>query len=124
MSTTTFPVCPSCERTFAPGIWWDGANYCRGVFLLGAIYDNPGLSAWELSERTGMPYRNVTSGLQKLRQWSSVDIVQAESEERDSGGIRYRYFPILDIRESDNARADFERACQGQEARYRQNPWA
>jgi|TARA_Y100000310_G_scaffold343146_1_gene449436 predicted transcriptional regulator len=71
-----------------------------------------------------MPYRNVTSGLQKLRQWSSVDIVQAESEERDSGGIRYRYFPILDIRESDNARADFERACQGQEARYRQNPWA
>ena len=106
MATEVFPVCPSCGERFAPGQWWTGANYCRGLFLLSAIGGNPGSSAWELSQATSMPYRDVTKGLQKLREWALVGLV---AEERDQGGIRYRYFPseteILDSTPWDNFKA-------------------
>jgi hypothetical protein len=107
MTIETYPVCPQCNRAFAPGQWWQGANYCRGLFLLNEIYVKSGLSAWELSQESGMAYRDVTKGLQKLRDW---DIVVTETEEREQGGIRYRYFPVGDDKKNDRFR--FEEAAQ------------
>jgi hypothetical protein len=84
------PACPSCGRAFRAGATWAGANYCRGLALLGFIQQNPGKSAWELSQVSGMPYVAATRGLAKLREH---EVVSIEAEERVQGGFRYRYWP-------------------------------
>jgi hypothetical protein len=86
-------ACPSCGRACELGATWKGANYCRGLVLLQVINDNPGLSAWELSQISGVPYTDATRGLAKLREFK---VVSTESEERLEGGIRYRYYPAND----------------------------
>lgn len=83
-----YPKCPHCDLEFRPGIFWNQANYCRGRFLLPVIEANPGLSTWELHQKSGMPYALVSKGIAKLRDW---ELVVFESEDRDQGGIRYRY---------------------------------
>jgi hypothetical protein len=85
------PLCPSCGRAFEPGMTWPGANFCRGLTLLRFIEDQPGLSAWELSQASSIPYADTTHGLAKLREYR---VVRAESEEREAGGVRYRYWSI------------------------------
>ena len=60
---------------------------------MGFIEDSPGISAWELSELTGMSYQNASRGLTKLR---DHQVVEFRSEERDNGGIRYRHYPLED----------------------------
>jgi hypothetical protein len=85
------PACPSCGRACEPGATWKGANYCRGLILLRFIEDKPGLSAWELSQISSVPYTDATRGLAKLRDYQAVDTVM---EERSGGdGFRYRYWP-------------------------------
>lgn len=84
-----YPVCPSCGRVCAPGATWKGANYCRGLILLRFIEDEPGLSGWELAQVSSMPYPETVRGLEKLREWG---VVATESEDRDQGGFRYRYW--------------------------------
>jgi hypothetical protein len=91
VSLKTYPSCPACHRDFKPGEFWSGANFCRGRFLLPMIQEHPGLSAWELSRLTKMPYAGVTKGLQKLREWALVDF---EAEDRENGGQRYRYSTV------------------------------
>jgi predicted transcriptional regulator len=103
--------CPSCGQVFTPGLFWVGANYCRGLYLLEVIAKRPGKSGWELSEETGMLYSNVSSALSKLREWAIVD---AQAEERAQGGIRYRYFPLDDA----PRRASFEEAARVSEAAH------
>jgi hypothetical protein len=87
------PACPSCGRVSEPGTTWKGANYCRGLVLLRVIGDKPGLSAWELSQISHLPYTDATRGLAKLREYGVVSI---ETEERAQGGMRYRYWPAGD----------------------------
>jgi DNA-binding transcriptional regulator GbsR (MarR family) len=106
------PACPSCNEPLKAGSSWIGANYCRGLFLLKAVAVTPGLSAWELSEHTGMVYKDVSNGLQKLREW---DIVLTKAEERDQGGVRYRYYPAPDAPQ----RSAFEEAARSAEAKER-----
>jgi DNA-binding IclR family transcriptional regulator len=101
--------CPSCRKDLDAAPFWVGANYCRGLYLLEVIASNPGMSGWELSQLTGMPNHNVTSGLTKLREWWVVD---ARAEERDQGGIRYRYFSLTDA----PRRKAFEEAARAAEA--------
>ena len=87
-SIASFPRCPHCERTLAPGACWTGANYCRGFYLYPVIKANPGLTAWELSQAANLAYSDTTRGLLKLRDYGVLDFV---AEERDGGGQRYRY---------------------------------
>ncbi len=83
------PSCPSCEQSLdADGI--QGVNYCRALFLLPFIEAAPGLTGWELSQRSGLSYGATVRGTQRLR---DRDAVVAEAEDRDQGGIRFRYFP-------------------------------
>jgi hypothetical protein len=82
------PACPSCGRRFEAGLTWPGANFCRGFTLLPFIEENPGLSGWELSQLAGMDYSDASRGLARLREYSAV---ATEAEEREAGGIRYRY---------------------------------
>lgn len=89
ISSRTHPHCPSCKRTCKPGATWAGANYCRGIILLDFIQDNPGLSAWELSQASGVPYTDATRGLNKLREYGVVNTV---SEDKGDGKFRYRYW--------------------------------
>jgi hypothetical protein len=84
------PNCPSCGRVCDPAATWKGANYCRGFALLPFIESNPGLSAWELSQVSGMSYQDATRGLAKLREYEAV---LAEPEDRGDGSYRYRYWP-------------------------------
>jgi hypothetical protein len=94
MNIVTTSRCPSCNRAFTPGDTWKGANYCRGLFLLGVIEKNPGLSAWELSEFTSMSMTDAQRGLAKLRDFK---VVGYESEPRDEeGSFRYRFYPLSD----------------------------
>lgn len=88
MVTKTYPVCGYCNRSFGPAESWHGSNYCRAVFLLEFIGEHPGLSAWEIAKASGMPYAGVTRGLEKAREWELLECV---TEEREQGGIRYRY---------------------------------
>lgn len=84
--------CPDCGREFAPGATWPSANFCRAAFLLPIIAESPNLSAWELSQRTGMPYRATVKALEKAREWGAL---QWDSEPREDGdGVRYRYSVI------------------------------
>jgi predicted transcriptional regulator len=57
------------------------------------IAERPGLSAWELSGLSGLSYAQCSKGLQKLR---DIEAVKYEAEERESGGIRYRFYPKED----------------------------
>jgi hypothetical protein len=88
--TQKSPECPSCSRVFKPGISWAGANFCRGAALLRFIDAEPGLSAWELSRISGIPYTDTTRGLAKLREYEAVTV---EAEGREAGGFRYRRWP-------------------------------
>lgn len=46
------------------------------------------MSTYELAEATGMPYALAERAMTKARHW---DLVEYISEERASGGERYRY---------------------------------
>lgn len=94
MQTRVYPACPSCGRMFRPALSWKGANYCRGLYLLRFIEDEPGLSAWTLSQRAGLAYEDTTRGLTKLRAHA---LVTTEEQERGAGGIRYLYYPAHDL---------------------------
>jgi hypothetical protein len=89
-ATHPSPACPSCGRTCEPRATWRGANYCRGLILLQFIEHKPGLSGWELSQSSGIPYTDARRGLAKLGEYG---VVKTESEERIEGGFRYRYWP-------------------------------
>jgi hypothetical protein len=91
--TVEAPACPSCGRLCDPGATWKGVNYCRGFALLSFIEQNPGLSAWELSQLAGMAYPHTSSALAKLHERKVVD---TEAEERAEGGFRYRYWSAGD----------------------------
>ena len=82
------PTCPSCARIFKPGATWQGSNFCRGLFLLQFVYDAPDLSAWELSQLSGLPYEDAKKGLEKLRDYDAVATVR---EEIEGDRFRYRY---------------------------------
>jgi hypothetical protein len=88
--TLTKTICPSCGRLCEPAATWKGANYCRGLILLRFIEDQPGLSGWELSQTSGIPYTGATRLFAKLREYG---VVTTEAEEREAGGFRYRYWP-------------------------------
>ena len=90
MSTKTMASCPSCRRRFIPGTHWKGSNYCRAMLLLEALPDHPGMSAAELGQACSISYGDAAKGMLKLRQ---LDAVRYESEERDTGGVRYRFYP-------------------------------
>lgn len=93
----TEPKCPSCGRVFELGVFWQGANFCRGLFLLGMVGDTPGLSAWELSDLAGMSMQDAQRGLTKLRSWGVVDYT---AEDRGDGeSFRYRFSPLPDHEE-------------------------
>jgi DNA-binding transcriptional ArsR family regulator len=64
-----------------------------GLALLRFIEDEPGLSGWELSQASGMPYPEATRGLEKLRERG---VVKTKAEERAEVGFRYRYWPAED----------------------------
>jgi hypothetical protein len=85
--------CPGCERDLVPEGQWHGANFCRGLFLMDSIAENPGQSAWELSKSTGLSYAQCAKGLAKIR---AQDAIGYEPEDRDGGGIRYRFYPLPD----------------------------
>jgi hypothetical protein len=103
------PRCPSCGRICTPGATWAGANYCRGLALLRHIEDKPGLSGWELSQVSGMPYAEATRGLEKLRERG---VVATKAEDRAEVGFRYRYWPAGDP----TVRAHFVEAVREVEA--------
>ncbi len=87
ISAVNAPSCPDCGRKFQGS--WPNANYCRSAFLLPYISENPGLSTWELSQQTGMPYSDVGRALQKAREWNAL---MWDEEPRENGeGVRYRY---------------------------------
>ena len=88
MTTTTYPQCPHCGKTFTPGETWFNANYCRAVFLTNFLKDNPNLTTWELSQRTNILYSDAVKGMAKAREWG---LVICSAEDRSNGGIRYRY---------------------------------
>ena len=84
----TRPTCPSCGRVFQSGATWQGSNFCRGLLLLAFIKDTPGLTAWELSQASGIPYEDTKKGLDKLRNY---DVVTTEKEAIEGDRFRYRY---------------------------------
>ena len=83
-----YPQCPHCNRTFTPGKTWLNANFCRATFLTAFLKDNPNLTTWELSQKTEMLYSDAVKGMAKAREWG---LVICTAEERNGGGIRYRY---------------------------------
>ena len=93
MSTKTIASCPSCGKRFLKGYSWAGANYCRALLLLEALPDHPGMSTAELGEACGISYGDAAKGMLRLRE---LDAVRYESEERDTGGVRYRFYPRAD----------------------------
>ena len=94
VTVKTDPKCPSCGKLFTAGTFWQGANFCRGLFLLSMIADRPGLSAWELSDLAGMSMQDAQRGLTKLRSW---DVVEYAPEPRSDGdSFRYRFTPLPD----------------------------
>ena len=83
--------CEVCGRPMAAGIFQ--VNVCRAFVALAIVDEAPGLTAWELSKRSGITYADISEGLNKARANSWVEAVQ---EDRDQGGIRYRYSPLAD----------------------------
>ena len=88
MVTITYPECAYCGKTFTPGDTWLNANYCRAVFLTLFVKEHPNLSTWELSQATGMLFSDALKGMGKAREWGLVICL---AEDRENGGIRYRY---------------------------------
>jgi len=74
--------------------WWlapeyAGINYRRAAAAVPWIRDNPGKTAWELAGLSGIVYAEMSKGLQKGREYG---LFRLESEDRNQGGVRYRYF--------------------------------
>ena len=83
--------CQVCGRAIVPGIFQ--VNFCRAFMALDFVALHPGLTTWELAKKTGVSYGEMMEGLNKARLHDWVFAVQ---EEREQGGIRYRYFPLED----------------------------
>lgn len=94
MTTKIYPSCSHCQREFRPGDFWNGANYCRGLFLFETLlhHDSPA-TTWELCQETGMPYADAGRAMLKLREYG---LVTFDKEERPGGGERFRYCPVTD----------------------------
>ncbi len=90
--------CPDCGREFAPGVSWPNANYCRASFLLPVIAESPNLSAWELSQRTGMAYQATVKALEKAREWNALQWFEEPREDGDGVRYRYRRLPGQEVR--------------------------
>ena len=88
MVQATKMLCKTCGRPFGLDQAWMGINYCRARLLVEVVRNAPGLSAWELSRLSGLPYGETNRGLTKGRDWGIFDLVQ---EDRTQGGFRYRY---------------------------------
>ena len=56
--------------------------------MLDFIQDTPSLSAAELSQVTGIPYKETTRALLRLREY---DLLTTTPEDRGDGSFRYRY---------------------------------
>ena len=74
--------------------WWlapgyTGINYRRAALALSWVRQHPGKTAWELSNISGIVYAELSKGLQKGRE---NGLFRAVSEERNQGGVRYRYW--------------------------------
>jgi len=89
-------VCSHCDREMQPGRHWYGANFCRAWYLMPWIEANPGHSAWEISQETGLSYGDANKALMKTRDMALVNVTE---EERPQGGFRYRYVTVVDWRE-------------------------
>jgi len=83
LSTTT---CPECGRGLRMGM--HQLSYCAAFIVLQIVEARPGKTAWELAQMSGIPYSSVTKGLNRARAEAWVGI---EAEDREQGGIRYRY---------------------------------
>jgi len=83
--------CGVCGRQISTGMFQ--ANYCRAFLALDLVGSYPGKTVWELAQASEIPYADLSTGLEKARshQW-----VSAVAEDREQGGIRYRYFPLAD----------------------------
>lgn len=66
---------------------------CRLAYLYPLVAENPGLSVWELSELAQMDYQDASHAMAKGRR---LDLFKWDSEEREQGGVRYRYFVLDD----------------------------
>ena len=105
----TTSSCPSCGRLFSPDATWHGANFCRALLLLDILAEEPGLSAFELGEKCGMTFPDASRGMAKLRDRNVVDFWP---EEREQGGIRYRFRSKVD---HDYQRGEFLKKVERQE---------
>ena len=88
LNMKAYPKCDHCGKRFTPGSSWKGANHCRFAYLLPFITAHPGLSSAELAELSHIPYFLVKNALQMAR---DAGLVEAVAEEREIGGMRYRY---------------------------------
>ena len=88
-SLTNPAVCPSCWMAFQPGVSWLGSNLCKARYVLDFVAAHPGGSAYELAKVSGFPYADTLKALGKAR---SLNLVRTETETRDTGGFRYRYW--------------------------------
>jgi hypothetical protein len=86
---STYPICPHCQREFVPGTYWQGSNVCKAGYLMTVAEAHPGLSAWELGEMAGLKYADASRAMLKAR---NLDLVDYTKEDRDRGGVRYRFF--------------------------------
>lgn len=96
MTVKTYPRCPRCNRMLQPGTHWFTINLCRLLILLEAVESEPDLSTAELAMRTGMSYADASKAMTFAR---SHDLVTLEPEDREQGGVRYRYRALPSWRE-------------------------
>ncbi len=82
-------VCEICGRQFQPGTYQ--ANICRAFRALALVALYPGLTAWGLAQKSEIVYAEISEGLTKARANSWVGL---REEQREQGGIRYRYFSL------------------------------
>ncbi len=78
--------------------WWlapefANINFRRAAAALEVIRQNPGKTAWELASISGTVYADISKGLQKGRE---NGLFRVESEDRNQGGVRYRYWAADD----------------------------
>ena len=78
-----------------PKAWWMNPQYRdinsrRAVEALTWVRLHPGKTAWELASVSGIIYAEISKGLQKGREHG---LFRVESEDRNQGGVRYRYWP-------------------------------
>lgn len=86
-------ICPSCRREFKPNVSWGDSSSCSAFFLALFIADEPGMSAYDLSQTSGLAYSATTAGLKRARE---NNLFRLEQEDRAEGGFRYRYSPLPD----------------------------